>query len=173
MSFPTSAGHNATPGAIGTGATPFWGDGLVLRPEFPPTEGVRIFNATYHTLTYLHLHHCDAGYTPTRFQLASAPKELRYKLRVIFDVLDAFLARDLVQRSAWWRSLGSVKVSVLSESAADEAAIRALVDAIFGEPTERPRKSVLYPSPAGHFPPAGPNPQRVRRAGLRHRSAQK
>src|SRR5262249_29503667 len=35
---------------------PFWGDGLVLRKEYPPPEGVRLFNATYHTLTYLHLH---------------------------------------------------------------------------------------------------------------------
>ena len=37
---------------------PFWGDGLILRQEFPPPEGVRLFNATYHTLTLLHLHDC-------------------------------------------------------------------------------------------------------------------
>src|SRR5919201_1500295 len=36
---------------------PFWGPGLVLRKEFPPPEGVRLFNATYHACTYLHLHH--------------------------------------------------------------------------------------------------------------------
>jgi glycosyltransferase involved in cell wall biosynthesis len=76
---------------------PFWGDGLVLRKEFPPTEGVRLFNATYHTLTYLHLHHCDAGYTPTRYQLATAPKELRYKLRVIFDGTDCNLFQPRAQ----------------------------------------------------------------------------
>src|SRR5262249_29628197 len=29
---------------------PFWGDGLVLRKEFPPPEGIRLFNATYHAL---------------------------------------------------------------------------------------------------------------------------
>jgi len=46
---------------------PFWGDGLVLRKEFPPPEEVRLFNATYHAFTYLHLHACDAGYTPTCF----------------------------------------------------------------------------------------------------------
>jgi glycosyltransferase involved in cell wall biosynthesis len=70
---------------------PFWTDGLVLRKEFPPPEQVRLFNATYHTLTYLHLHACDAGYTPTHFQLGTAPAELRYKLRVIFDGVDAEL----------------------------------------------------------------------------------
>src|SRR5438270_11252153 len=67
---------------------PCWGDGLILRKEYPPPEGVRLFNATYHALTYLHLHACDAGYTPTRFQLGTAPKELQYKLRVIFDGVD-------------------------------------------------------------------------------------
>jgi len=67
---------------------PFWGDGLILRKEYPPPEGVRLFNATYHALTYLHLHAIDAGYTPTRFQLSTAPPELQYKLRVIHDGID-------------------------------------------------------------------------------------
>jgi glycosyltransferase involved in cell wall biosynthesis len=67
---------------------PFWGDGLVLRKEFPPTEVVRLFNATYHTLTYLHLHAVDALYTPTHYQLSTAPAELRHKFRVIFDGVD-------------------------------------------------------------------------------------
>jgi len=67
---------------------PFWSKELALRPEFPPTEESRISNATYHTFTYLHLHACDAGYTPTYFQLNTAPAELRYKLRVIFDGID-------------------------------------------------------------------------------------
>ena len=67
---------------------PFWTDGVVLRKEYPPAEGTRLFNATYHALTYLHLHACDAGYTPTRFQLSTAPKELQHKLRVIFDGID-------------------------------------------------------------------------------------
>jgi glycosyltransferase involved in cell wall biosynthesis len=70
---------------------PFWGDGLTLRKEFPPPEGIRLFNATYHALTYLHLHAIDAGYTPTQFQLSSAPPELRHKLRVIFDGVDTQL----------------------------------------------------------------------------------
>lgn len=67
---------------------PFWGDGLILRKEYPPPEGVRLFNATYHALTYLHLHAIDAGYTPTHFQMSTAPKELQYKLRVIHDGID-------------------------------------------------------------------------------------
>jgi glycosyltransferase involved in cell wall biosynthesis len=67
---------------------PFWTEGIMLRKEYPPPESVRLFNATYHTLTYLHLHACDAGYTPTHFQYHTAPKELQYKLRVIFDGVD-------------------------------------------------------------------------------------
>jgi glycosyltransferase involved in cell wall biosynthesis len=67
---------------------PFWTDGLILRKEYPPPEGVRLFNAIYHALTYLHLHAIDAGYTPTNFQLTTAPKELGYKLRVIHDGID-------------------------------------------------------------------------------------
>jgi glycosyltransferase involved in cell wall biosynthesis len=76
---------------------PFWTDGLNLRKEFPPPEGVRLFNATYHTLTYLHLHACDAGYTPTHYQLGTCPPELRHKLRVIFDGVDCdfFQRREL------------------------------------------------------------------------------
>jgi glycosyltransferase involved in cell wall biosynthesis len=76
---------------------PFWGDGLVLRKEFPPPEGIRLFNATFHALTYLHLHAIDAGYTPTQFQLNTAPPELRHKLRVIFDGVDTqlFQPREL------------------------------------------------------------------------------
>jgi glycosyltransferase involved in cell wall biosynthesis len=66
----------------------FWGEGLVLRPEYPPTENVRLFNATYHALTYLHLHAVEAAYTPTHYQLSTAPAELRYKIRVIFDGVD-------------------------------------------------------------------------------------
>lgn len=67
---------------------PFWGDGLVLRKEYPPPEQVRLFNATYHALTYLHLHAMDAGYVPTRYQLSTAPPELQYKLKVIHDGID-------------------------------------------------------------------------------------
>jgi glycosyltransferase involved in cell wall biosynthesis len=70
---------------------PFWTDGLVLRPEYPPPEAVRLFNATYHALTYLHLHAVDAAYTPTNFQLMTAPAEMRHKIRVIFDGVDANL----------------------------------------------------------------------------------
>jgi glycosyltransferase involved in cell wall biosynthesis len=78
---------------------PFWTDALTLRKEFPPPEGTRLFNATFHTLTYLHLHAVDAVYTPTYFQMATAPKELHHKFRVIFDGVDAeFFQRRPLQR---------------------------------------------------------------------------
>lgn len=72
---------------------PFWGDGLVLRKDFPPPESVRLFNATIHILTYLHLHAVDAAYTPTEYQAGMCPPELRHKLRVIFDGVDTDLFR--------------------------------------------------------------------------------
>jgi glycosyltransferase involved in cell wall biosynthesis len=70
---------------------PFWSAQMVLRREFPPPEAVRLFNARYHALTYLHLHNVDAAYTPTQFQLETAPVELRHKIRVIFDGIDTVL----------------------------------------------------------------------------------
>jgi glycosyltransferase involved in cell wall biosynthesis len=73
---------------------PFWTAQMDLRPDFPATEEIRLFNATYHTFTYLHLHAIDAGYTPTRYQLGTAPPELRHKLRVVFDGVDT----DVFQR---------------------------------------------------------------------------
>jgi glycosyltransferase involved in cell wall biosynthesis len=83
---------------------PFWGDGLVLRKEFPPPEGVRLFNATYHALTYLHLHAVDACYTPTHYQLTTAPQELQHKIRVIFDGVDChFFQRRPVPRPTNFR----------------------------------------------------------------------
>lgn len=69
----------------------FWGDGLLLRKEFPPTEAVRLANATYHTLTLLHLHAIDAAYTPTQFQLEMCPPEWRHKVRVIPEGVDCQL----------------------------------------------------------------------------------
>jgi glycosyltransferase involved in cell wall biosynthesis len=85
---------------------PFWGDGLVLRREFPPPEGVRLFNATYHALTYLHLHAVDACYTPTQFQLNSAPPELRHKIRVIFDGVDTeFFQHRPIARPTTFRNI--------------------------------------------------------------------
>jgi glycosyltransferase involved in cell wall biosynthesis len=85
---------------------PFWSEAMVLRPEFPPTEGVRLFNAVYHAITYLHLHAIDAGYTPTEFQRGTAPVELRHKLRVIYDGVDAdCFARRPILRPAPFRAL--------------------------------------------------------------------
>jgi glycosyltransferase involved in cell wall biosynthesis len=74
----------------------FWGDGLVLRKEFPPPEGVRLANATYHTMTYLHLHAVDAAYTPSEFQRSMCPEEWRHKMRVVPEGVDCqlFQPRD-------------------------------------------------------------------------------
>ncbi|MFO0930831.1 MAG: glycosyltransferase [Gemmataceae bacterium] len=70
---------------------PFWTDAVVLRKEFPPPEGVRLFNATYHAMTHLHLHACDAAYTSTEYQLSTCPPEWQHKLRVIRDGVDCQL----------------------------------------------------------------------------------
>jgi glycosyltransferase involved in cell wall biosynthesis len=66
----------------------FWGDGLLLRKEFPPPEEVRLANATYHALALLHLNAVDAGWTSTRTQFTMCPKEYWPKLRVIPDGVD-------------------------------------------------------------------------------------
>lgn len=69
----------------------FWGPGMILRKEFEPPEGVRLFNASYHTFTHLHLNACDAAYTPTQYQTTTCPKEWRHKLRVLHDGIDCNL----------------------------------------------------------------------------------
>jgi glycosyltransferase involved in cell wall biosynthesis len=79
----------------------FWGEELALRPEFPPSESIRLFNATYHSLTYLHLHAVDAAYAPTQFQLQTAPAEMRGKIRVVHDGMDT----DFVKRRPITRPL--------------------------------------------------------------------
>jgi glycosyltransferase involved in cell wall biosynthesis len=85
---------------------PFWTEGLALRPDFPPPEGVRLFNATYHALTYLHLHAVDACYTPTHYQLTTAPAELRHKIRVIFDGVDCqYFQRKALPRPYTFRGV--------------------------------------------------------------------
>jgi glycosyltransferase involved in cell wall biosynthesis len=84
----------------------FWSEELVLRPEFPPTEATRLFNATYHSLTFLHLHAVDAVYTPTQFQRRTAPAELQGKFRVIHDGVDTeFVQRREVSRPTQFRGL--------------------------------------------------------------------
>jgi glycosyltransferase involved in cell wall biosynthesis len=85
---------------------PFWSPELALRPEFPPPEDVRVFNSTYHALTYLHLHAVDAAYTPTHFQFQTAPAELRSKIQVIFDGTDTTIfQRRPISRPASFRGL--------------------------------------------------------------------
>lgn len=87
---------------------PFWSDKLILRKEFPPPEMVRLFNATYHALSYLHLHMVDAGYTPTQYQLGTIPAELQYKFRVIHDGIDTeMFRRQPVARPTTFEGMGS------------------------------------------------------------------
>lgn len=85
---------------------PFWSEELSFRKDFPAPESARLFNAIYHTLTHLHLNVIDAGYTPTHYQLSTAPAEYRQKLRVIFDGTDTemFAPRD-VSRAVTFRGM--------------------------------------------------------------------
>jgi len=85
---------------------PFWSEALTLRSEFPPPESVRMFNATYHTLTLLHAQMVDAAYTPTQFQLSTAPADLRGKTHVIHDGIDTeFFSPREVPRPLEFRGL--------------------------------------------------------------------
>lgn len=70
---------------------PFWGDGMVLRKEFPPPEPVRLFHSTYHALTLMQLHAVDVAYAPSRAQRDMAPAELRDKIRVMPEGVDCQL----------------------------------------------------------------------------------
>src|SRR5206468_5657617 len=70
---------------------PFWTDQMVLRPEFPPAEGLRLFHATYHALTLLHLQAADAAYTPTEYQKNTAPAEFRHKITVLHEGVETDL----------------------------------------------------------------------------------
>ena len=72
---------------------PFWSEEFGRRKEFPPPEELRLAGATYHTLTYLHLHAVDVAYTPTKYQLSLAPPEMRHKIRVIPDGVDTEVFR--------------------------------------------------------------------------------
>ena len=85
---------------------PFWSDELSYRKEFPVPEGVRLFNATYHTMTHLHQHMVDAVYTPTRFQMHTAPKEWHHKFKVIGDGVDTqFFQRRELPRPLEYRGI--------------------------------------------------------------------
>jgi glycosyltransferase involved in cell wall biosynthesis len=69
----------------------FWTEQMILRPEFPPPEGVRLFHATYHALTLLHLLAVDMAYTPTQFQKDTAPEEFRKKIVVLHEGVETEL----------------------------------------------------------------------------------
>jgi glycosyltransferase involved in cell wall biosynthesis len=85
---------------------PFWTDEMNYRKEFPAPEGVRLFNASYHALTHLHLNAVDAVYTPTQFQMGTAPKEYQYKFKVLPDGVDtAFFERKALTRPMEFRGI--------------------------------------------------------------------
>lgn len=63
----------------------FWTDEMILRKEYPPPEAMRLFNASYHTFTHLHLAYMDKFYCPTHYQKSTAPAEYQDKIDVIFD----------------------------------------------------------------------------------------
>ncbi len=85
---------------------PYWSDELAYRREFPPPDYVRLFNATYHALTYLHLHAVDAVYTPTRFQMSTAPTEMQHKFKVLPEGIDcSFFQRRAIERPVEFRGI--------------------------------------------------------------------
>jgi glycosyltransferase involved in cell wall biosynthesis len=57
--------------------------------DFERQRALRLVNAN----TLLDLHHCDAGVTPTQWQLQQFPAEFRGKLRVIHDGIDTSVFR--------------------------------------------------------------------------------
>lgn len=84
----------------------FWSDAMALRPEFPPPEMTRLFNATFHAMNQLQSAIVDAAYTPTQFQFENAPPELKPKLRVIFDGVETdFLKRQPLSRPYTFRGI--------------------------------------------------------------------
>jgi glycosyltransferase involved in cell wall biosynthesis len=85
---------------------PFWSDAMTLRKEYPPPEHTRLFNATFHAMNLLQTPGVDAAYTPTQFQFSNAPNDLKSKLRVIFDGVDAdFLRRRALPRPFTFRGV--------------------------------------------------------------------
>jgi glycosyltransferase involved in cell wall biosynthesis len=85
---------------------PFWSEAMALRKEYPPPEHTRLFNATFHAMNLLQTPVVDAAYTPTQFQFNNAPDDLKSKLRVIFDGVDAdFLCRKMLPRPFTFRGV--------------------------------------------------------------------
>jgi glycosyltransferase involved in cell wall biosynthesis len=84
----------------------FWSDDLNYRKEFPVPEGVRLFNATYHALTHLHMNAVDAIYTPTNFQKQTAPVEWQHKFKVMREGVDCtFFQRKEMPRPLEFRGV--------------------------------------------------------------------
>lgn len=85
---------------------PFWTEAMNLRKEYPAPEAVRIFNATYHSLTHLHLHNVDGAYTHTHYQRSTAPAELQHKIQVIPEGIDCdFFKPEVHQRPLEFRGI--------------------------------------------------------------------
>jgi glycosyltransferase involved in cell wall biosynthesis len=69
------------------------GSDLDFRPEFPSSELNRLRARARNAMLLLDLENCRLGYSPTRWQRSRLPRELRGKVRVIFDGVDAGLWR--------------------------------------------------------------------------------
>ena len=64
------------------------GSDLDFRPEFPPAEIDRLRARARNAGLLLDLDHCDAAYSPTRWQRDRLPEIYHPKVRVIFDGVD-------------------------------------------------------------------------------------
>lgn len=77
------------------------GSDLGYRPEYPPTEEAYLRIKTKNAMILLDLANCDRGWTPTHYQQALFPEELRSKIDVIFDGIDTsiYQRRDMSART--------------------------------------------------------------------------
>jgi glycosyltransferase involved in cell wall biosynthesis len=64
------------------------GSDMDFRPEFPPAEIDFLRARARNAMLLLDLVNCRSGYSPTHFQRALFPAELRHKIAVIFDGIE-------------------------------------------------------------------------------------
>lgn len=67
------------------------GSDLDFRPDFPPTELIRLRTRARNAMILCDLDNCDLGYSPTRWQRDRFPVEYRDKIRVVHDGIDTDL----------------------------------------------------------------------------------
>jgi glycosyltransferase involved in cell wall biosynthesis len=66
-----------------------------FRKEFPPQPLDFLRARARNAMVLLDLDNCDAGYSPTEYQRSLFPKELRPKLRTIFDGVDTTIWKPM------------------------------------------------------------------------------